>query len=71
MTTTTPPVLDVLDDRAACRLLGGIVKVAIQDAHRNPDAAAWLDDLCTATGGDWRQAAKPDGRRNRRSKQSL
>jgi hypothetical protein len=71
MSAATPPALDVLDDRAAWRLVGGIVRVAVQDAHRNPDAAAWLDDLCRATGGDWRQAAKPDGRRNRRGEQSL
>jgi hypothetical protein len=59
MTTTALPGRDVVDDRAAWRLVGGIVKVAIQDARRNPDAAAWLDDLCSSTGGDWRQAAKP------------
>jgi hypothetical protein len=50
----------VIDDRAAWRLVGGIVKVAVQDARRNPDAARWLDDLCSSTGGDWRQAAQPD-----------
>jgi hypothetical protein len=62
---TSPPE-PVRDDRAAWRLVGGIVKAAVQDARRNPDAARWLDDLCSSTGGDWRQAAPPANRRGGR-----
>jgi hypothetical protein len=63
MTNTSETLRDAA---AALRLMGGIVKIAVMDARTDADAASWLDDLCSCTGGDWRQAAQRHERRYRK-----